>query len=520
MMEKRKEPQTRTSLLYQQARRYHQAGDLGEAVPLYAKVLVARPRHTPSLLHLAEIAWRTGNLDQAVVLLQRALTIDPQYAEAYEVFWQVRKAQQQYGSAELLLRRLIELRRHDGEHYYHLAVLQQERGFLAEAGALFEQALRYRPDDEKILFAAGELLHQQGRIEAATEKFRLALVQAPRNPAYHAQYGLLLAQCGRAQESLLQLERAIILKPGDISFRQLQWQTLLRLGRLPEGLAAAHRFSPKIPGVAVWDGKPFVGRLLIFPATEMEDLLQYARYLPQVKEMGGTVILALPKPLMRLFNNLLCVDEIIEASPKGLVDSKADVAISISSLPHLFNTTLDSIPAHSTYLFADPFLTHSWVRRLDWKTFRIGLVWSTDTQSIPVVSAERLMQLPGISWYPLQLEETVGLRDYADIAALAANLDLIIAVDSPQAHLAAAIGRPVWTLLSFEAHWRWLDRREDSPWYPTMRLFRQRQPGDWDEVIQRVADALRPRSRPFRQLQPLQGKPREFFADSAVTYSC
>ena len=105
-MEKRKEPQTRTSLLYQQARRYHQAGDLGEAVPLYAKVLVARPRHTPSLLHLAEIAWRTGNLDQAVVLLQRALTIDPQYAEAYEVFWQVRKAQQQYGSAELLLRRL------------------------------------------------------------------------------------------------------------------------------------------------------------------------------------------------------------------------------------------------------------------------------------------------------------------------------------------------------------------------------------------------------------------------------
>lgn len=146
------------------------------------------------------------------------------------------------------------------------------------------------------------------------------------------------------------------------------------------------------------------------------------------------------------------------------------------------------------------------------------------------------MKLPGISWYGLQMDGAEnkahtgltlpvvdcsgGLRDYADMAALAANLDLVIAVDSPQAHLAAAIGRPVWILLPFESDWRWLHRREDSPWYPTMRLFRQSQPGDWDGVIRRVADALGPKSRPFRQFQPLQGKPREFFADSAVTYSC
>lgn len=544
-MEKRTDPQTRSSLLYQQARRYHQMGDLGEAVTLYGKVLAARPRHTPSLLHLGEIAWQTGNLDQASVLLARALTLDPQYVEAYDLFWQVRKAQGDYEAAVGILRRLIEIRRHEGFNYYHLALLQQERGYLEEAGSLFEQAIRYKPDDARIFFAYGELLQAQGRIDAAAGKLQQALLHDPRNALYHAKFAWLQAFCGQTQESLIHIERAILLDPGNETYQSHRWQIQLKMGLLAEGFAAAERRSNLktyqkdvaiYAGIAQWNGKPFSGRLLIYPETELADILQYARYFPQVKALGGTVILALPKPLMKLFANLYCIDEIVEATSAGVAISRADSKVSIASLPFLFDTSLESIPAHVPYLFADPFLTHSWVRRLDWKSFRVGLVWSTAAQSIPFSSSEQLMKLPGISWYGLQMDGTEnkapagltlpvvdcsgGLRDYADMAALAANLDLVIAVDSPQAHLAAAIGRPVWTLLPFESDWRWLHRREDSPWYPTMRLFRQSQPGDWDGVVRRVADALGPKSRPFRQFQPLQGKPREFFADSAVTYSC
>ncbi len=551
-MEKRTEPQTRTSLLYQQARRHHQMGELGEAVTLYGQVLKARPRHTPTLLYLGEIAWKTENLDQASVLLNRALAIDPQYVEAHDLLWQVQKAQGNYEAAGHLLRQLIELRRHDGYNYYQLGLLQQEQGYLADARQLFELAVRYKSDDGRIFASYGELLLLLGLIEDAAAKYRQALRFDPRNAGYHSRLGYLLSLCGQSGESLSHIERAILFDPGSETFQRQRWETLLKLGSYREGFAEAERrialkehsvVESMYAAIPRWDGEPFAGRLLIYPETELEDILQYARYLPQVKARGGTLILALPKSLMKLFSNLQCVDEIVEAAPFGGGTGQADIKASIVSLPYLFGTTIDSIPSHTPYLFADPFLTHSWVRRLNWKSFRVGLAWSLTNdvaasnaavKSIPAAGIEQLANLPGISWHSLQfgaeaaqvafpklppiIDCSGGLRDYADLAALVTNLDLIIAADSPSAHLAAALGRPVWTLLPFESNWRWLHRREDSLWYPTMRLFRQNQPGDWDEVLQRVAEALGPKSRPYRKFQPLQGNPSEFFADTAVTY--
>ena len=240
---------------------------------------------------------------------------------------------------------------------------------------------------------------------------------------------------------------------------------------------------------------------------------------------------------MRLFSNLQCVDEIVEATTAGMHEVRSEKTVSFGYLPKVMGTTLESIPSHIPYLFADPFLTHSWARRLNWRSFRVGLAWlRTGEQEASILpgSLDQLVSLPGISWYSLHSDRSAtediercalpiadfssSLRDSADQAALAANMDLIISIDSPVAHLAAAIGRPVWTMLPFDAHWRWLFRRKDSPWYPSMRLFRQSQPGDWDAVLQKVIEELSPRFRPFRQLQPLQGKPREFFAETAVTY--
>ena len=530
-MNRRMEPQTRTSLLYQQARRHHQLGEFGEAVGLYGQVLTARPRHTPTLLYLGEIAWQTGNLDQAVVLLTRALAVDPQYAAAHDLLWQVYKAQGDFASAERVLRRLNEIRGYDGYNYYHLALLLQEMGNRSEAVRLFEQAIRFKPDDGRIFAAYGDLLQTMGQIADAAAKYRQALAHDPRNAGYHYHLGYLLGWCGQTHEGISHLERAALLDPGNDALRQNHAQALLKAGLLPEGFAALKRKGAR------WNGEPFSGRLLVYSEAELADTVQFARYLTQVKARCESLILALPKPLMRLFSNLQCVDEIVDATATGMRESRAGQTVTFADLPMVLGTTLESIPSHTPYLFADPFLTHSWVKRLNWKSFRVGIFWSRAEEqqaSILPGSLEQLVSLPGISWYSLHTERTAAeaietyslpiadfsssLRDYADQAALAANMDLIVAIDSPTAHLAAAIGRPVWTLLPFDANWRWLHRREDSPWYPTMRLFRQSQPGDWDTVLRRVAEALGPRSRPFRQFQPLQGKPREFFAETAVTY--
>jgi len=519
-MNGRTEPQTRTSLLYQQARRHHQLGEFGEAVTLYGQVMKARPRHTPTLLYLSEIAWQTGNLDQAVVLLTRAIAVDPQYVAGYDLLWQVYKARGEYESAVRVLRRLIEIRRHDGHHYYHLAQLQHELGNQAEAQQLFEQAIRYKPDDGQIFAHYGDLLQAMGQIENAAAQYRQALMHDPRNAGYHSRFGYLLTLCGQTQEGLTQMDRSVLLDPRNAALQQQRWQTLLQTGDLPAGFAAAARnggigdrtvVNPTYRTIPQWKGETFPGRLLIHAEADIADVLQFARYLPLVKAKVGALILAIPKSLQKLFSNLHCIDEIVDTTSDGLGVARAEQRLPVAMLPLVFDTTLDTIPAHTPYLFADPFLTHSWVRRLNWQSYRVGLVWEKGAANI-----EPLLNLPGISWYNLRNDSND--RDYADTAALAANLDLIIAVDSPEAHLAAAIGRSVWTLLPFEANWRWLHRREDSPWYPTMRLFRQSQPGDWDTVLQRVADALGPQSRPFRQFQPLQGKPREFFAETAVTY--
>ena len=529
-MNRRTEPQTRTSLLYQQARRHHQLGEFGEAIGLYGQVLQARPRHTPALLYLGEIAWQTGNLDQAVVLLSRALAVDPLHIEAYDLLWQVYKAQADFAAAERTLRRMMEIRRHDGYNYYKLALLQKERGLHEEARVLFETATHYKHDDARIFADYGELLQTMGRMEEAAAQYRRALSLDPRNAGYHFRLGYLLAWSGQTPEGLMHIDRAALLSPGSAELRQQRSRALLKAGLLQQGFAAAKRSGD-------WNGETVAGRLLVYSEADHADTLQFARYLPILKARCETLIVAVPRPLMRLFSNLQCVDEIVEATNAGTREVRYQQSVSFASLPRVMGTTLESIPSHIPYLFADPFLTHSWTKRLNWRSFRVGLAWSrTEEQETSILpgSLEQLVSLPGISWYSLHSDRaatediaryelpiadfSASLRDCADQAALAANMDLIIAIDSPLAHLAAAIGRPVWTMLPFDSHWRWLFRRQDSPWYPSMRLFRQNQPGDWDAVLQKVIEELSPRFRPFRQLQPLQGKPREFFAETAVTY--
>src|SRR6266568_4978670 len=248
------------------------------------------------------------------------------------------------------------------------------------------------------------------------------------------------------------------------------------------------------------------------------------RYAPLVADRGGRVVLEIQPPLARLAAGTEGVAEIVAA---GAALPPFDLHCPLLSLPERFGTDLATIPAEIPYLTPDPELVEHWRRKLgDGPGLKVGIVWAGNrahkndrSRSIAIERLLPILEVPGIRWVSLQVGERAAdvarlpigmvadisneLGDFGDTAAVIANLDLVIAVDTAVVHLTGALGRPVWAMLAFAPDWRWLLEREDSPWYPTMRLFRQTEPGDWAGVFDRVAAALQHRVKSSPAAPPL-----------------
>ncbi len=268
---------------------------------------------------------------------------------------------------------------------------------------------------------------------------------------------------------------------------------------------------------APWDGSSLAGRTILLHTEQgLGDTIQFVRYASLVKERGGTVLLRCTRALQSLLGSARGIDRLIpEESPLPVFDFDAPLL----SLPSVFGTSLATVPAEIPYLFADPDLIEHWRRELDrYPGFRIGVVWQGNPKhkndcrrSFPLTHFAPVAGLRGVRLFSLQIgpghEQLSRLDDrfsivdlgsgrgeaadsFMDTAAVMKNLDLVISVDSAVAHLAGALGVPVWVALPFAPDWRWLLEREDSPWYPTMRLFRQSRPGDWAGVFERIAGEL------------------------------
>jgi len=263
-----------------------------------------------------------------------------------------------------------------------------------------------------------------------------------------------------------------------------------------------------------WHGEPLEGRTILLHAEQgFGDTIQFMRYLPLVVQCGGRVIVECQSELQRLLK-IMAPDIPIIARGQPLPDF--DLQCPLLSVPKAMGTTLATIPAHVPYLRADAQDMQAWRNRLadHGHCMKVGLIWAGNprhkndrNRSMKLAHFAHLAQVQGVQFYNLQKGEAAAeaktfplgmalidwtdeLKDFADTAGLIANLDLVIAVDTAVAHLAGAMGKPVWTLLPFCPDWRWLRGREDSPWYPTMRLFRQPANGDWNSVMKRVAEAL------------------------------
>jgi Tfp pilus assembly protein PilF len=398
-----------------------------------------------------------------------------------------------------------------------LGVILGRMGKFAESLDALGRAAKAQPNSAMIRQNFAFALKSNGRLDEAMREFQQVLELDPNLAPAHSNLGILLKDLGRPEEAKACYRRAIALKR---DYADAHWNlalVLLRQGQFKEGWAEYEwrkhvRSAVPLPNFPMpqWMGEPLDGKtILLYPEQGLGDAIQFIRYAPMVAQRGGNVIVACPPTLRRIFEPSFEMARFIDFTGQF---PPIDVQCSLVSLPLAFDTGLDSIPAHIPYLKTDSALVEKWSARLGNRDGRkrVGIAWAGNpahyndrNRSIALGELRALFELTDISFFSLQKERRSAevlpaavmdfageFTDFAQTAALIENLDLVVAVDTSVAHLAAAIGKPTWVLLPFVTDWRWLLNREDSPWYPTMRLFRQSNAGSWKEPLETIVQSL------------------------------
>ena len=472
--------------------------------------------------------WFLKGLD----FIQRGLKI-----EAARCFYQAVREQPDYVDAN-----------------FNLGLALQELKQLTEAGAVYEQVVRLQPDHASAWNNLGVARRQLGQLPKAVEAHRRALLFAPGNVDFLTNLANALRADEQVEEAIQILERSLQNNPNSAVMWHTLGNARRETGQLPESQAAFSRaleidprlveshwdlaFTLLLQGDFLrgweeyewrWQRKDHQARSFASPAWQGEDLrdkrllvyaeqgagdtIQFARYLPLLVQRGARIFLECPRPLVSLLQTLPGVEQVIA---RGETLPPVDWQCALLSLPYRLRTTLDSIPTNVPYLHSrtdGPQLPSSALATTG-RQLRVGLVRAGNPdhqndarRSISLEILQPLLANPEIAFYSLQPQPmaTAGptakadhglidlstlITDYADTAALIRQLDLVISVDTSVAHLAGALGQPVWLLLPYAPDWRWLTQRSDSPWYPGMRLFRQPVAGDWNSVIREVGENL------------------------------
>jgi len=391
----------------------------------------------------------------------------------------------------------------------HDAAVESYRRALALDGGLVPAMINLG----SILQASGERgVDAQRHLEEALELFRAATTLAPGAPEGWINLGFALERSRRLAESRQAYDRALAIDPSLADARFNRSLVLLAQGDFAAGWEdyearwQATGYPRPAFGGPEWDGRPLGGEtVFLYTEQGFGDAIQCARYLPLLAARGGRALLRCQPELERLFAGLRGIDGFVAPDEVPAFDFHC----SLLSLPRLFGTTVETIPADVPYLRADPALVARWRERLGERPsgLRVGLAWSSQSKmpdaavkSLPPGMLAPLAAVPGVRLYSLQLgasaaglpmeDLTSAIADFADTAALMACLDLVVTVDTAVAHLAGALARPVWTLLRYAPDWRWYPDEVKSRWYPTMRLYRQGSPGEWSGVIGAVARDL------------------------------
>ena len=476
---------------------------------------------------------KQDKLDEAMASYQQALRLKPNYPEAHSNLGNALQEQGRLDEAVASCQQALRLKPDSAEAHHNLGLVLAKQDKLDEAVASFQQTLRLKPDYPDAHNNLGIVLEKQDKLDEAMASYQQALRLKPDYPEAHNNLGIVLEKQGRLDEAVACYQQALRLKP---DYPEAHWNRSLAwllMGRFEQGWPGYEwRWKCKEFGSLppfhppLWDGSPLDGRTILVHAEQgLGDTLQFIRYAPLVHQRGGRVILVCQPPLIGLLTRSPGVERLVA---QGEALPEYDVHVPLMSLPGLLGTTLESVPADVPYLDAEPQLVEAWRHRLgSYPGFKVGIVWQGNPKfrldrlrSIPLAQFAPLARVPGVHLFSLQkgpgAEQLAAvtdrfpvtdlgrrLDDFMDTAAVLKNLDLVISVDTAIAHLAGALGIPVWVALPFAPDWRWLMDREDSPWYPTMRLFRQTRPGQWEDVFQRIAEALQRRLAAPAELRPI-----------------
>jgi tetratricopeptide (TPR) repeat protein len=470
----------------------------------------------------------TGKIDEALDSMRRAAAMRPDDWAAQFGVATVLRAQNQVVASRAAFERALEL---DPGNLHCLSSLvaceiDQRHPDLAERYA--RRALDLDSRSAAVWSDLGMVLCEQGRYDEAIAAFECAKqwsAATAEAPDEVVNFAICLLRAGRTQQTLTLLEDALPAYPSATGHSQYALALLLS-GRYVEGFDQ-YEFRWLEPPLSsgrpnfvkpVWTGQDLCGKTILLRAEQgFGDFIQFIRYARHIKALGATVLLFVREELRELAEALDEVDRVLRPNHSY---PPFDFYVDLLSIPRVFATDLASIPAEVPYLTVDPVRMSTWAKRFEGETkLKVGLVWSGSPthprdrfRSLTPQQLAPLMSIGGAQFYSLQKGPTsadlseltctrniidIGpeLNSFADTAAAISQLDLVIGVDTAVVHVAGALAKPVWTLIPNPADWRWLENRDASPWYPTMRLFRQRDHGDWGEVIRRVTAALEVRIR-------------------------
>ncbi len=452
---------------------HQRAGRLAEAEEIFAGVLAQQPRNADALHLLGVLSGQRDNPRAAVEFIERAIAINPKVA----LF------------------------------HFNLGISLNSIGRFAQATAAYRTAVELKPD-----FAPGHnnlsvALWNDGKIDQAMEHCRTALRLKPDYIEAHNRLGMLLLLRGDFENG----------------WREFEWRR-----RPTTGLRLRH--SPEPP----WKGDDLAGRTILLHAEQgIGDTIQFVRYVPDVVARGGKILLQCQAELVRLLQDMPGLSQVLAI---GQPTPNVDVQCPLLSLPLTLGLPNPADRARTPYLAAEAVLSQRWGSKIATTPgkLRVGLVWAGSAthendraRSIQLQQLAALAKREDVHFHSLQkgpassqavgapggmklADWTADLNDFADTAALVANLDLIISVDTAVAHLAGAMGKPVWVMLPVNVDWRWMLRREDTPWYPTMRLFRQESPGDWFGVVDRIGREMDRLCGSMEPMQPMQQNATHF----------
>lgn len=462
---------------------YNRGGKPARAIETYERLIAREPGHADARNNLGNLLWACGRLTEAQAHFAAAIAIQPHGAELFNNLGNVLRAQFK----------------------------------LDEAAAHYGQALRLNPRYGEAFSNLGAVLRELGRPGEAEAVLRHALRLLPGYAMVHMNLGTALADQGLDQEALVEYERALAIEP---NFRQPRMnQSIVQLlnGDFARGWSSYEaRLDVAPPNAAYtvkprWYGEALEGKTLLVHAEQgLGDTLQFVRYAQVLKERGARVLVQVHRPLVSLAARVPGVEL---AVPEGAPTPPHDLQIPMMSLPGVFKTTLTSVFAPGAYVFAEPDRVERWrAARPSGKFTDVGIVWrgnpghTQDRARSVALDFFAGLARPGVRLHSVQVGRTEELAtcqvpivdlasrfdgtSFEDAAAAVASLDLVIAVDTAIVHLAGALGKPVWVALAHVPDWRWQKTGETTPWYPTMRLFRQARPYQWQPVFQRIAASL------------------------------